>query len=164
MAFCTVCGSQLDDGARFCVKCGRPVASEMSVAQSIPVSPAVAVAIPAPVPEATPLPLPIVVSPYAGFWLRVLASLIDSAILGIPFAAIMATSFFAFGGVALLKGLKVGPGEMWMRPTRRVWLRPSFPFTAQRSWEFSSCRGFITPRWKALRARELSGRLSWACV
>jgi uncharacterized RDD family membrane protein YckC len=110
MAFCTVCGSQLDDGARFCVKCGRAVASEMSAAQSIPAFPAASVAIPAPVPGGAALPLPIGISPYAGFWLRVLASLIDSAILGIPFAAILATSFFTFGGVALIKGLKIGPG------------------------------------------------------
>jgi hypothetical protein len=44
MAFCTVCGSQLDDGTRFCVKCGMAVASEMSAAQSIPAFPAAAVA------------------------------------------------------------------------------------------------------------------------
>jgi uncharacterized RDD family membrane protein YckC len=46
---------------------------------------------------------------YAGFWLRFVASLIDSAILGIPFTVIFAICFFAFGGVAMLKGLQPGP-------------------------------------------------------
>ena len=47
--------------------------------------------------------------PYAGFWKRVLAYLIDGLILGVVFLVIFAIAFFAIGGGTLLSG-NVDPG------------------------------------------------------
>jgi uncharacterized protein (TIGR00266 family) len=56
MAFCTTCGSQLTDGARFCTICGRPLAGSAAVPPPVPGPPP----IPAPPPVPTPPPLPII--------------------------------------------------------------------------------------------------------
>jgi hypothetical protein len=53
MVFCTGCGSQLDDAAKFCTGCGTPVAA---VAIAVPVAPAAA---------AAPAPAPVAVAPAA---------------------------------------------------------------------------------------------------
>jgi len=104
MAFCSACGSQLEDGAHFCTKCGRPVAAEVapeSAVQAPPVFPAGAVAVPLAGGQQ-----------YAGFWLRVVARLIDTAILGIPVAFIFGACFLAFGGLALLRNLQINQGDL----------------------------------------------------
>jgi uncharacterized RDD family membrane protein YckC len=80
--FCSKCGTLLTDGATFCSACGQatsavepvrtapaPLASGLPPA-SVAQAPAAAFA------QALP-------SPYAGFWLRVVAHLIDDVLLGI---------------------------------------------------------------------------------
>jgi uncharacterized RDD family membrane protein YckC len=82
--FCTKCGANLPDGAGFCNACGTPVGGA-EVARP-PVSPAtVAPAAYAAAPVA-PSFAPNVA--YAGFWLRVVAAIIDGFVLAIPFAPI----------------------------------------------------------------------------
>ena len=83
--FCSSCGAAMKEGSTFCGTCGRPV--ESSAAQ------APAAAVPGAVVPATSTP-PIIqggmmaardTGLYAGFWLRVVASIIDGLIIGIPF-------------------------------------------------------------------------------
>jgi uncharacterized RDD family membrane protein YckC len=88
--YCSKCGTQLPDGTVFCGACGQPTGG---VPQAV-VTPSVAVgggAVPAYAgpgsvtpyaPSAVPAVLP---SPYAGFWLRFLAYIIDSVLAGIVF-------------------------------------------------------------------------------
>jgi uncharacterized RDD family membrane protein YckC len=83
--FCSVCGAQVQDSDRFCYKCGRV----MSAA-----SPAAYAAQPGTVGIQYARPF------YAGFWLRLVAHLLDGLILGIPFGAVFLGLFLAFGGVA----------------------------------------------------------------
>lgn len=134
MAFCTGCGSQLAEGMRFCQKCGRPIPAEASIASEIPVAPETPstfatpaateassaytppaapapqlVTPPPPTYAPAPAPPPVAGPRYAGFWLRVVANLIDSAIMGIPLAFIFGICFFAFGGLALLSSLQPDP-------------------------------------------------------
>jgi uncharacterized RDD family membrane protein YckC len=45
---------------------------------------------------------PAATHPYAGFWLRFAAALIDGVILGIPFMAVVTVLMFVFGGFGLL--------------------------------------------------------------
>ncbi len=91
--FCSKCGAKLGEGAVFCTACGQPVPA----ASAIPVSPVLAPGAPIPSPGAvihsTPIATPgvyapaidagliIAPRPYAGFWLRFVAYLIDSVVL-----------------------------------------------------------------------------------
>lgn len=106
--FCTKCGATVQEGAAFCRQCGQPVASASTTAMDVareggaihsdgpiadpndvtfpPATPPPFASYGTPVSTAAGLP-PIV---YAGFWLRVVAYLIDSAIVGIAFGAIAA--------------------------------------------------------------------------
>jgi uncharacterized RDD family membrane protein YckC len=79
--FCSKCGANVTDGAAFCSACGQPISAVTPVGVA-PVQPAPG--LPAPYAASPPL-APILPSPYAGFWLRVVAHLIDDLLLGIGF-------------------------------------------------------------------------------
>lgn len=113
--YCTRCGTQLNPGAAFCHVCGQgaaatpgtPPAPEGSgefsatpvpptVVGAPPVAPAAVQGPPAwGVAQAPAGAFPAL--PYAGFWLRVVAHLIDGAITGIAFGLIIAVVIAAFG-------------------------------------------------------------------
>ncbi len=56
MSFCMHCGSKLNEGARFCAKCGNPTTAPAPEPAPIPA--------PAPIHEPTPAPAPIPVPTY----------------------------------------------------------------------------------------------------
>ncbi|MGH9685083.1 MAG: RDD family protein [Candidatus Acidiferrales bacterium] len=105
--YCTKCGATVNEGGAFCTACGQPVTAGPGVATPafVPVSasPAAhpdaaasgAVAIPPAYPAAA-MPAP---SPYAGFWLRVVAYLIDMLILTAAFGVffLIALAFVGIG-------------------------------------------------------------------
>lgn len=110
--FCTKCGSLVQEGARFCRTCGQPLESAASVTpepsalEPAPESAALPSVVPAPVinppipsypPHIAPAPAIILPAPYAGFWLRFVAYLIDAAIMGVVFAAIVAIAIGTLG-------------------------------------------------------------------
>jgi uncharacterized RDD family membrane protein YckC len=70
--YCQQCGANVADGVAFCTSCGRPLIG-YSVGQSGGASSVVTANAPV---------------PYAGFWLRLVAALLDGVILGIPFVVI----------------------------------------------------------------------------
>ena len=132
--FCTKCGTQALEGARFCRVCGQAFPSPaVEPAETVPVAPNLE-PLPATVssepvatmvePPVTSYPPPLAPSavplhaPYAGFWLRFVAYLIDSAIVGVAFAAIVAV---AIGTVGLRAFRGFVPG-VYDRPTN-----PFFP-------------------------------------
>jgi len=124
MAFCTTCGSQIDQDTRFCHKCGQPVApgAPMTPASPVPPAPPATYAAPpvvapqtyAPPPRAmasayVPAPPP---PQYAGFWIRLVAYFVDGLIVGIPLTVILLIAVFvfgAFGGLATLRSLPSNP-------------------------------------------------------
>jgi len=80
--FCTQCGAQNPDEAKYCYNCGAAL-------------PATGTAPVPPVATTVPLPPPLPTKPvveYAGFWRRFLAFVIDSLILSIP-SSIIAVLF-----------------------------------------------------------------------
>ena len=82
--FCSKCGSAVVAGAAFCSACGQPIPA-VAVAGAVPVAaaaalPGAAATYPQSAASSTVL--------YAGFWLRVVAAIIDGIILGVPSAAI----------------------------------------------------------------------------
>ena len=86
--FCSKCGAQLPEGTLFCTSCGQPVGglpapAAVSPAYTSPgIEPAASIPVYQSAPAAVPLP-----SPYAGFWLRVVAHIIDGITLGVCWGA-----------------------------------------------------------------------------
>jgi uncharacterized RDD family membrane protein YckC len=92
--FCNKCGAQNTAGAQFCSRCGAPT----SVATAPPPVPGSG---PASVPyypsPAYPGAVPVAGFGYGGFWIRVVAAIIDSIIVG-PVAVLF---LVFFGGLSL---------------------------------------------------------------
>lgn len=78
--FCSQCGAANAGSGAFCQKCGARIeAASVSAALPTPMAPATAVP-----PAAVPVHyMPGIPNPYGGFWIRVLARLIDSALIGL---------------------------------------------------------------------------------
>src|SRR6202158_422378 len=91
--FCSRCGIRVEEGNRFCQACGQEVGAAVSVA------PAAANALPPPMAASARVAAP---QPYAGFWERFAAYLIDGLILAIPFWLAVAAFIFMFGGLGIL--------------------------------------------------------------
>jgi uncharacterized RDD family membrane protein YckC len=135
--YCTKCGNAVPEGAAFCRTCGNAVAGPVpNLEDAMPPAAAGAleppVALPPPPIAAPPIgsyipPRPVVnpalMAPYAGFWLRVVAYLIDSAILTVVFGAIFAICLLTFGG-RFLRGFHPG-----MYSARNVSYDPGYDTT-----------------------------------
>jgi|ERR1700722_7043754 len=101
--FCSKCGANVTDGAAFCSACGQPVSAVPPVGVA-PAQPGPGL----PAPYAAPPALaPILPSPYAGFWLRVVAHLIDDLLLGIGFGILVLIAV-AIVGVGSLRTMIEG--------------------------------------------------------
>jgi len=75
--FCSKCGIRVAEGNRFCQVCGQEVGATAPSAAA----PAAASLLPPPVGGSAQVSAPL---PYAGFWVRLVAYLIDGLILAIP--------------------------------------------------------------------------------
>ena len=102
--FCSKCGTRLTEGMSFCSSCGQPVVALPTTPSGVPatysspvVAPAGGVPVYASAPIAVALP-----SPYAGFWLRVVAHLIDGLVIGVVFG-ILCLIGIAFVGMGALR-------------------------------------------------------------
>ena len=105
--FCSSCGAKLAEGSAFCGACGRPVVG-YKIGAPVTESPALAgAAAPAGAAAAGGA------TGYAGFWLRLVALIIDAIVLGIAGTIITLPFAAALGFRALLMGR--GPGFP-MRP------------------------------------------------
>ena len=112
--YCSKCGTQLPDGTAFCGACGQPTGG---IPQAVAVTPSIAVgggsAVPAyagpssVTPYAAPTVPAVLPSPYAGFWLRFLAYIIDSVLAGIVFG-IFALLVVAIVGVGYFRTIFEG--------------------------------------------------------
>jgi uncharacterized RDD family membrane protein YckC len=77
--YCSRCGTAVADGAAFCSSCGQSTGAASPTQTQVGVLPP-----PPPQPQVA-AGTPVL---YAGFWLRVVAAIIDGLILGIPLVAI----------------------------------------------------------------------------
>jgi uncharacterized RDD family membrane protein YckC len=103
--FCSKCGGALAADTAFCQACGNPVArTTLATATAAPM--AVAPAGVGAITYATNVT-------YAGFWLRLVAHLIDGFIIGAAALVLIVPLFFLMGGMALFSSL---PREMGERP------------------------------------------------
>jgi uncharacterized RDD family membrane protein YckC len=93
--FCSRCGLRVEEGNRFCQSCGQEAGAAVAVAAG----PASASALPPSVAAVVQVSAPL---PYAGFWERFAAYLIDGLILGIPFWLVVVAVIFMFGGFGVM--------------------------------------------------------------
>jgi uncharacterized RDD family membrane protein YckC len=116
--YCSKCGSLVDDGVAFCPACGQPVQPSASMSSGLPVGASSAAALPSgydpnAYPTASQTAPPVVyaqpIVQYAGFWLRVVAYLIDSIILSVGFMALFIPFAIMTGLTAVLGNIH--PGE-----------------------------------------------------
>src|ERR1700690_4042621 len=97
--FCNKCGAQNAAGAQFCSRCGAPTVAATSAVP--PVVPGAAPgAAPYYAPPAYPGAVPVAGFGYGGFWIRVVAAVIDSIVIGL-----VASPFWLFfGGLGIMHG------------------------------------------------------------
>ena len=105
--FCTKCGGSVADNAAFCPTCGAPVGA-IGTAPQVPISTPAAPYAGSPAASApyTAPPIsyaPVSIAPYAGFWLRFVAALIDGLVIGIPVIAIIVAFAISMGIGAKLR-------------------------------------------------------------
>jgi len=88
--FCQSCGATVADGTAFCGACGRPIVG-YSIGQSPASTPAAG--------SVAPLGIAMAASaaPYAGFWLRFVAYLIDSVVVWVVAGIVIALVVGAVG-------------------------------------------------------------------
>jgi uncharacterized RDD family membrane protein YckC len=128
--FCSKCGAKLGEGAVFCTSCGQPVPAVSNVpvppvvapSAQIPPAPPVAYNAPSVTPQVyrPPIDAGLIIAPrpYAGFWLRVVAHLIDSVIVLIVTGVVL--------GICVL-GIGVGTLKAAFNDTNPQ--DPALPFT-----------------------------------
>ena len=93
--FCQACGANVGDGVAFCTSCGRPLVG-YSVGQA---GGAGAIAM------APPMTMAAASSNFAGFWLRVLAAIIDNLVLVLPTGPLFLLMFASMlPELALMRG------------------------------------------------------------
>jgi uncharacterized RDD family membrane protein YckC len=91
--FCTRCGLKVEEGTRFCKNCGQEVVVPVATVAGVTNVP------PAPVGVYTSVHAQL---PYADFWPRAVAYLIDGVILGIPFGLVVLVLIFFLGGFGVM--------------------------------------------------------------
>ena len=100
--YCSKCGAVLAADAVFCQSCGTPVTGAAVLAPSVgTVSPHAGVGAIAYALNVT----------YAGFWLRFVAYVLDSLIIGFAVMVLFVPFFFLMGGVSILETLPRGRVE-----------------------------------------------------
>jgi uncharacterized RDD family membrane protein YckC len=90
--FCSRCGRQVVEGNRFCQVCGQEVGAAVTASPTAP-------SVLAPPTAASPRTS---APPYAGFWVRFAAYLIDGLILSIPFGVVVVILISMLGGLGVM--------------------------------------------------------------
>jgi uncharacterized RDD family membrane protein YckC len=118
--FCSRCGATLPDGSAFCTNCGTPAPQHPGSLPGIGtpgLAPPPTVAAPVPAgayaAQAMFLAPPL---PYAGFWLRLVAYLIDGVIMGICFVPVIVILVVVTGAGAALSHMQNSPPEDFVFP------------------------------------------------
>jgi uncharacterized RDD family membrane protein YckC len=100
--FCSKCGAGIEQGKAFCSSCGQPVAGYAAgqpaeVAGEAPGAlPGASAVYAPPAARAWQAPAPQPGVAYAGFWLRLVAAIIDGLIISIPLAPVYIFVFIGF--------------------------------------------------------------------
>ena len=111
--YCNRCGTQNSALAKFCANCGTPFQSDASAlpatSETMP-RPQGPVAPPTTVPTSLPSPYTAPAVQYGGFWIRVVAAVIDWLVVSVvvwPVAGIIALMIGVAGGAVRMPGFGV---------------------------------------------------------
>jgi uncharacterized RDD family membrane protein YckC len=154
--YCSRCGATLLDGAAFCTACGQPAAVAVTSPTPAGVPVATSPSVPAPVwhdPSSSQVWALPTVGPtvlYAGFWLRVVAAIIDSIALAIPFTPIV---FLLFAGMIPSLMHSTNPVELMLSLLPRIILLTVFSAIA--SWLYWSL--MESSSWQATLGKKALG-------
>lgn len=115
--YCSKCGNLVEDGVAFCPACGQPTGAtpasggiaRTSSTAGLPVGNYPAATYPVAPQTAVPVAYATPGVQYAGFWLRVVAYLIDGVITGLGFMLLFIPFAITTGLAAVLGGIH--PGE-----------------------------------------------------
>ncbi len=150
------CGATVKEGSTFCGNCGTPVS--YSAAQA----PAGAAAAVVPATSAPPIIQGGMAAArdtglYAGFWLRVVAAIIDGLLIGIPFVVIAVVIFAS--ALPMLRDFGRGPS-----PNPFLLISLFFPRLLP-----LGALGLVGPGctgvfWKALRGKRRWAKRRWGCM
>jgi uncharacterized RDD family membrane protein YckC len=135
--YCSRCGALQADGAAFCGVCGQPLGAAR------PVNPALAapgvsppVAPPVGVYPAVPAPL---YAPYAGFWLRFVAYIIDAAVLCVGIG-VFVLIWVAIFGLSTFRNINQGfDTDNFMAPVAVLFLFILIFGAITASWLYYAC-------------------------
>ena len=109
--YCSKCGSLVADGTAFCPACGQPAGAmpAAGVPAALPPSSYPAATYPVASQPAAPAVYAAPGVQFAGFWLRVVAYLIDAVVMGLGFMALF-IPFAVMTGLTAVLG-NIHPGE-----------------------------------------------------
>jgi uncharacterized RDD family membrane protein YckC len=105
--YCSKCGAAMADGAAFCSSCGQ----SFSRAAKGPAPVMNAVLSNAPAYRGVPVAAAGPRVEYAGFWLRVLAYIVDNVVIGVGLLCVLIPVFFLTGFGAIIS--HIHPQEDW---------------------------------------------------
>jgi uncharacterized RDD family membrane protein YckC len=100
--YCTKCGSAVGETGAFCGTCGQPVAGPATAAGAAPSQSVQPYATAPGAPPVPPYAFVVLPSPFAGFWLRLVAYVIDS-LLTVAGFVVIALLVVAVVGVGFFK-------------------------------------------------------------
>ena len=145
--FCSRCGAQVAEDQKFCRACGQEVGAAVTFAPAAASTPPPAIPV-STQPAATRLP-------YAGFWERFGAYLIDGLILGVPFGIVVVVLIVTFGGFGMmLHGIQANP-----QVDQQVDPRAAMAFVAPMFMAFFlGMIGFVIIQWLYFAGMESSAR------
>lgn len=177
--YCSKCGAALFEGAAFCTVCGQPTGNTANVGigaataagPMVSAAGAVAAAQPAAVPGAVFAPAGVAAPRtwppstyaasflYAGFWLRVVAAIIDGIVLSIPFLPFMIAVFS--GVIPVLMRSPNPPEVIFAVLPRLILLGVSWIIASWLYWslmESSSWQATLGKKALGLYVTDLTGR------
>jgi len=149
---CTACGAKTAEGKSFCSSCGRPLVG-FSLGRIAAQSPAPDFSPPTSLAESS---APHSSAQYAGFWLRVPATIIDLIILAIPLA--MAVSYLSVAMGSWRAFLSLHPGqspEEIVAAFGRTYLFTILCFFIVSGWLYFAL--FESSRWQATLGKKFIG-------
>jgi len=95
--YCTKCGTAIREGASFCTGCGQAVNPVPVISQQPAYTPSPAAPVNVPPVYYAPVPPQTLPAPYAGFWLRAVAYLLDSLLFAVVLGVFVAIAIGIHG-------------------------------------------------------------------
>ncbi|HWX53816.1 MAG TPA: RDD family protein [Verrucomicrobiae bacterium] len=131
----------------FCQKCGASL-STTTLAPSAPVPP----------PMRAPVAPTPAISPYAGFWIRLLATIIDRIILGVVFVPVYIVSVLPALARAANRGMDDGPPFEVLAAMPVVWIAALvLPWLYEALLTSSSWQGTVGKKLLGMKVTDIAG-------